>query len=124
MPPRPGTSTRRRPLRPPAATWTARLRMQGTRPGGRACRSGGRLATTARTPAAGPASTGSTGRTPGRASAPAESDTTESVADLTPADVTLTTIRKTYGDVVAVDSIDLEIARGEFFTMLGPSGSG
>ena len=39
-------------------------------------------------------------------------------------DVTLTTIRKTYGDVVAVDSIDLEIARGEFFTMLGPSGSG
>jgi putative spermidine/putrescine transport system ATP-binding protein len=39
-------------------------------------------------------------------------------------DVTLTTIRKTYGDVVAVDSVDLEIARGEFFTMLGPSGSG
>jgi len=26
--------------------------------------------------------------------------------------------------VVAVDGIDLEIARGEFFTMLGPSGSG
>jgi putative spermidine/putrescine transport system ATP-binding protein len=41
-----------------------------------------------------------------------------------PADVTLTGIRKTYGDVVAVDSVDLEIARGEFFTMLGPSGSG
>jgi putative spermidine/putrescine transport system ATP-binding protein len=41
-----------------------------------------------------------------------------------PADVTLTSIRKTYGDVVAVDSVDLEIARGEFFTMLGPSGSG
>jgi len=40
------------------------------------------------------------------------------------ADVVLTGIRKTYGDVVAVDSIDLEIARGEFFTMLGPSGSG
>jgi putative spermidine/putrescine transport system ATP-binding protein len=40
------------------------------------------------------------------------------------ADVTLAAIRKTYGDVVAVDSIDLEIARGEFFTMLGPSGSG
>ena len=39
-------------------------------------------------------------------------------------DVTLTAIRKTYGDVVAVDSVDLEIARGEFFTMLGPSGSG
>jgi putative spermidine/putrescine transport system ATP-binding protein len=40
------------------------------------------------------------------------------------ADVTLTGIRKTYGDVVAVDSVDLEIAQGEFFTMLGPSGSG
>jgi putative spermidine/putrescine transport system ATP-binding protein len=40
------------------------------------------------------------------------------------ADVMLRGIRKTYGDVVAVDSIDLEIARGEFFTMLGPSGSG
>ena len=39
-------------------------------------------------------------------------------------DVTLTGIRKTYGDVVAVDSVDLEVERGEFFTMLGPSGSG
>ncbi len=39
-------------------------------------------------------------------------------------DVTLTGIRKSYGDVVAVESLDLEIARGEFFTMLGPSGSG
>ncbi|MET0810278.1 MAG: ABC transporter ATP-binding protein [Thermoleophilaceae bacterium] len=32
--------------------------------------------------------------------------------------------RKSYGDVVAVDGIDLEIAADEFFTMLGPSGSG
>jgi len=40
------------------------------------------------------------------------------------ADVVLTGIGKVYGDVVAVDGIDLEIARGEFFTMLGPSGSG
>ncbi len=39
-------------------------------------------------------------------------------------DVALVAVRKTFGDVVAVDSIDLEIARGEFFTMLGPSGSG
>ncbi len=39
-------------------------------------------------------------------------------------DVALLGIRKTYGDVVAVDTIDLEIAQGEFFTMLGPSGSG
>ena len=33
-------------------------------------------------------------------------------------------MRKAYGDVVAVAGIDLEIARGEFFTLLGPSGSG
>jgi putative spermidine/putrescine transport system ATP-binding protein len=39
-------------------------------------------------------------------------------------DVTLVRLRKTYGDVVAVDGIDLEVRRGEFFTMLGPSGSG
>jgi putative spermidine/putrescine transport system ATP-binding protein len=36
----------------------------------------------------------------------------------------LTGVRKTFGEVVAVDRIDLDIARGEFFTMLGPSGSG
>jgi putative spermidine/putrescine transport system ATP-binding protein len=40
------------------------------------------------------------------------------------ADVVVKGLRKTYGSVVAVDSIDLEIGRGEFFTMLGPSGSG
>jgi putative spermidine/putrescine transport system ATP-binding protein len=39
-------------------------------------------------------------------------------------DVRLLGVRKTYGDVVAVDHIDLEIGQGEFFTMLGPSGSG
>ena len=39
-------------------------------------------------------------------------------------DIRLTGLRKTYGDVVAVDSVDLEVARGEFFTLLGPSGSG
>ncbi len=41
-----------------------------------------------------------------------------------PADVLLEGVRKEYGDVVAVDDLTLEIARGEFFTMLGPSGSG
>ena len=40
------------------------------------------------------------------------------------ADVRLTGLRKTYGGVTAVDGVDLEIARGEFFTLLGPSGSG
>jgi putative spermidine/putrescine transport system ATP-binding protein len=33
-------------------------------------------------------------------------------------------IRKNYGPVIAVDGIDLEVADGEFFTLLGPSGSG
>jgi putative spermidine/putrescine transport system ATP-binding protein len=39
-------------------------------------------------------------------------------------DVRLVGVRKSYGDVVAVDGVDLEIASGEFFTLLGPSGSG
>jgi putative spermidine/putrescine transport system ATP-binding protein len=39
-------------------------------------------------------------------------------------DVRLSGVRKTYGDVVAVDRVDLEIPAGEFFTLLGPSGSG
>ena len=32
--------------------------------------------------------------------------------------------RKTYGEVVAVDRVDLDIREDEFFTFLGPSGSG
>ena len=39
-------------------------------------------------------------------------------------DVSISGLRKSYGDVHAVDGVDLEIGRGEFFTMLGPSGSG
>ncbi|MFM8791504.1 MAG: ABC transporter ATP-binding protein [Solirubrobacterales bacterium] len=39
-------------------------------------------------------------------------------------DVLLDGVSKSFGDVVAVDSVDLEIAKGEFFTLLGPSGSG
>jgi len=39
-------------------------------------------------------------------------------------DVRLFGVRKTYGDVVAVDRVDLEVEAGEFFTLLGPSGSG
>jgi len=41
-----------------------------------------------------------------------------------PADVRLDGVKKSYGDVVAVDGIELDVAQGEFFTMLGPSGSG
>jgi len=39
-------------------------------------------------------------------------------------DIRLTGLTKYYGEVAAVAGIDLEIAQGEFFTMLGPSGSG
>jgi putative spermidine/putrescine transport system ATP-binding protein len=44
-------------------------------------------------------------------------------ADSRPA-VRLEGLEKRFGDVAAVDGIDLEIADGEFFSMLGPSGSG
>jgi ABC-2 type transport system ATP-binding protein len=33
-------------------------------------------------------------------------------------------LRKTYGDVVAVDSLDLEVRQGECFGLLGPNGAG
>jgi spermidine/putrescine transport system ATP-binding protein len=38
--------------------------------------------------------------------------------------VVLNTVTKRFGDLTAVDAIDLEIEEGEFFTMLGPSGCG
>jgi putative spermidine/putrescine transport system ATP-binding protein len=38
--------------------------------------------------------------------------------------VSLRGLRKTYGDVVAVDRVSLDVSDGEFFSMLGPSGSG
>jgi putative spermidine/putrescine transport system ATP-binding protein len=38
--------------------------------------------------------------------------------------ISLRGLCKTFGPVVAVDSIDLEVGDGEFFAMLGPSGSG
>jgi putative spermidine/putrescine transport system ATP-binding protein len=50
--------------------------------------------------------------------------TTAPEVDAAATDVALVELRKRYGEVAAVDSVDLEIARGEFFTLLGPSGSG
>jgi putative spermidine/putrescine transport system ATP-binding protein len=35
--------------------------------------------------------------------------------------IRLTNLTKTFGAVTAVDHVDLEIAAGEFFSMLGPS---
>jgi len=54
----------------------------------------------------------------------AESEPAAHVMPAAEIDVRLAGIRKTYGDVVAVDRVDLEIPAGEFFTLLGPSGSG
>ena len=33
-------------------------------------------------------------------------------------------LRKTYGSVIALDSVDIDLRQGEFLTLLGPSGSG
>lgn len=38
--------------------------------------------------------------------------------------IELQDLRKEFGDVVAVESAELDIEQGEFFTLLGPSGSG
>ena len=38
--------------------------------------------------------------------------------------VTLSKLTKRYGDVTAVDGLDITIADGEFLTLLGPSGCG
>ncbi|HJU46810.1 MAG TPA: ABC transporter ATP-binding protein [Gaiellaceae bacterium] len=54
----------------------------------------------------------------------AEEGVLEPSAPAAAADILLRGVTKRYGGVVAVDEIGLEVARGEFFTMLGPSGSG
>jgi putative spermidine/putrescine transport system ATP-binding protein len=45
-------------------------------------------------------------------------------ADSAKPDIRLTGLRKSYGEVLALDGIDLDVQAGEFFTLLGPSGSG
>ncbi|MEU6841880.1 ABC transporter ATP-binding protein [Streptomyces sp. NPDC046716] len=41
-----------------------------------------------------------------------------------PPAIALRGLRKSFGDVQAVDGIELDVAEGEFFSLLGPSGSG
>jgi putative spermidine/putrescine transport system ATP-binding protein len=41
-----------------------------------------------------------------------------------PAEVRLEGLRKTFGEVVAVAGVDLDVREGEFFSLLGPSGCG
>jgi len=60
---------------------------------------------------------------------PVRGDSPTSAAAPSPASAAAPAIRldgigKHYGDVVAVDRLDLDVADGEFFSMLGPSGSG
>ena len=45
-------------------------------------------------------------------------------AGLASAEVTLRGLTKRFDDVVAVDSVDLHVAEGEFLSLLGPSGCG
>jgi putative spermidine/putrescine transport system ATP-binding protein len=55
--------------------------------------------------------------------APGSHPSSGSGAPVDPA-VRLVDVRKTFGEVVAVERLSLEVKAGEFFTMLGPSGSG
>jgi putative spermidine/putrescine transport system ATP-binding protein len=56
---------------------------------------------------------------------PMTDDSTTGVRDAAPATaISLQGLRKTFGSVTAVAGVDLEVAEGEFFSMLGPSGSG
>ena len=43
---------------------------------------------------------------------------------MTPAAVRLTSLKKSYGRVVAIDDVSLRVEGGEFFSLLGPSGCG
>ena len=56
--------------------------------------------------------------------APSPEGTTRSDGPESAPAVSLRGVRKSYGAVEAVAGLDLDIAPGEFFTLLGPSGSG
>ncbi len=52
------------------------------------------------------------------------SDSGEAPADGSEPSVRLDGVSKRFGDLVAVRELELDIGRGEFFTLLGPSGCG
>ncbi|HLV55260.1 MAG TPA: ATP-binding cassette domain-containing protein, partial [Actinotalea caeni] len=49
---------------------------------------------------------------------------TAPVRDLDAPVVEVRDLRKSYGDVIALDGLDLEIGRGEVHGFLGPNGAG
>ncbi|WP_102191869.1 ABC transporter ATP-binding protein [Microbacterium aurantiacum] len=51
-------------------------------------------------------------------------ETTAALAAAAPGTVTLSGVTKSFGEVTAVKDLDLQVASGEFLSMLGPSGSG
>jgi spermidine/putrescine transport system ATP-binding protein len=51
-------------------------------------------------------------------------DRTSTISPQTAPDVEIIGVTKRFGDVTAVDDMDLRIARGEFYSLLGPSGCG
>jgi spermidine/putrescine transport system ATP-binding protein len=59
-----------------------------------------------------------------RGGAPAGEHTSGVPANVPAVDVRLVDVVKRFGDMVAVDHIDLEVLDGEFFSLLGPSGCG
>jgi spermidine/putrescine transport system ATP-binding protein len=64
---------------------------------------------------------------PPLAAADRASTATRSEQDVAPAagpDIRLEGVTKEFGETVAVDNVTLDIARGEFFSLLGPSGCG
>ncbi len=54
----------------------------------------------------------------------AEPESTEPADAGAAPDIRLEQVTKAFGDTIAVDAIDLDIATGEFFSLLGPSGCG
>jgi spermidine/putrescine transport system ATP-binding protein len=61
--------------------------------------------------------------TPDAVSSTLPAEGSDVTAERRPA-IELTGVTKRYGDVVAVDALDVSIAQGEFFALLGPSGCG